>query len=196
MTCRIVIPIKAPALCKTRLAPAVGEAERQAIVADMLRRMVAAITTATGPDHLFLLGPSRHGLPDHIPLLSDEGAGLNAALTATRDEAATAGVTRLLLLSADLPLITAEDIASLLASPPEAITAASDHYGTGTNALLLPLPTAIGFRFRYGKNSLTAHHAESERLGLPFVSVKRPGLNFDLDTPADLSRWQQARATP
>lgn len=189
MTCRIVIPIKAPALCKTRLAPILGEAERQAIVAEMLRRTVSAASDATGADEFFLLGPSRHGLPDHIPLLADEGQGLNASLAAARDEALGEGITRLLLLSADLPLLTADDVAFLLRSPADAVAAAPDRSGYGTNALLLPLPAAAHFLFRYGEDSLTAHRAEAARLGLPFVTVKRLGLALDIDTPADLSLW-------
>lgn len=191
MRCRIVIPIKAPALCKTRLAPAVGEAERQAVVAYMLQRTVSAAIAVAGRDQVFLLGPSRHGLDQHIRLLPDPGQGLNHALAAARDAAVEADVARLLFLSADLPFVTADDVAALVKGPASAILAAPDDAGRGTNAISLPLPDAADFRFRYGEDSFAAHQAEADRLGLRFVPVARAGLTFDIDTPQDLSRWRQ-----
>ncbi|MGZ6256663.1 MAG: 2-phospho-L-lactate guanylyltransferase, partial [Candidatus Limnocylindria bacterium] len=59
--------------------------------------------------------------------------------------------------------------------------------GTGTNALALRPPDAIGFRF--GGESHAAHTEAAEAAGVPLVEVHRPGLAFDLDTPADLARW-------
>lgn len=190
MSLRIVIPIKAPALCKTRLAPVLGDRARQEIVTQMLTRTVEAATGAVGPDQVFLLGPSRHGLRNDIPLLSDEGKGMNAVLTSARDDALRVGMARLLVLSADLPFITMEDVAALVASPAEAVAIAPDDAGQGTNALVLPLPEAANFRFLYGDGSLAAHREEAMRLGLSFVTVERPGLGRDIDTPGDLARWR------
>lgn len=190
MALRIVIPIKAPALCKTRLTPALRDVEREAVVAEMLRRTVTAAIGAVGLDQILLLGPSRHGLPDDIPLLLDDGKGLNTALKAARDEAVRAGIGRLLVLSADLPLITVEDVAALIASPAEAVAIAPDDADQGTNALLLPFPEAANFRFCYGEGSLAKHREEAIRLRLPFVTIQRPGLGLDIDTPDDLARWR------
>jgi len=68
-----------------------------------------------------------------------------------------------------------------LAEPP----IAADKTGRGTNALALRPPDVIDFRF--GVGSLAAHIAQAD--GLPLSVVDRPGLAFDLDTPADLARW-------
>ena len=64
---------------------------------------------------------------------------------------------------------------------------APDRAGTGTNGLALRPPDVIGFRF--GLDSLAGHVAEAQAAGVPLVEVVRPGLAFDLDTPADLARW-------
>ncbi|HEX7876862.1 MAG TPA: 2-phospho-L-lactate guanylyltransferase [Sphingobium sp.] len=191
MSCWIVIPIKAPEACKTRLMPALGDTERQALVATMLGRTVEAARAVIGRDQVLLLGPSRHGLAEDTPLLRDPGGGLNPALTSARDAAIRAGVDRLLLLSADLPTVSAQDVAALLEIPAEAMAGAPDCAGLGTNALSLPLPRASGFRFHYGEGSFAAHRAEAARLDLPFLCIDRPGLGLDIDRPDEIALWRQ-----
>ena len=188
----IVIPVKAPELCKTRLTPALSDSERQALVAAMLRQTVAAARDVVGREHVLLLGPSRHGLRDDTPLLSDPGRGLNAALTSARDAAIRAGVDRLVLLSADLPTVSADDVAALLDIPRDAAAGAPDRAGLGTNALSLPLPCAAEFRFRYGEGSFAAHRTEAARLDLPFFCIDRPGLGLDIDRPDEVTLWQRS----
>lgn len=187
----VVIPVKAPEACKTRLMPALGDEERQTLVAAMLRRTVEAARAVAGRDELLLLGPSRHGLDEDIPLLEDPGGGLNAALTSARNAAVRAEVDRLLLLSADLPTVSAEDVAALLDVPADAIAGGPDRAGQGTNALSLPLPRAATFRFHYGEGSFAAHRAEAARLGLPFLTIDRPGLGLDIDRPDEIALWRQ-----
>ena len=190
--CWIVIPVKAPEACKSRLAPVLGENARQELVADMLHRTVAAAQSASGPKQILLLGPSRHGLPEGMRLLPDPGQGLNSAIASARDAAMAAKVDRLLFLSADMPLIMAEDVAVMLKVPPSTVALAPDRLGEGTNALSLPLPEAARFQFHYGERSFAAHRAEAARLNLPFLPIERPALAFDLDRPGDLALWQQA----
>lgn len=157
----------------------------------MLRRTVSAAQAVTGREQVLLLGPSRHGLAEDIPLIADPGRGLNIALTSARDAAIGEGIDRLLILSADLPLIEPDDVTALLNLPRDGIAVAPDHAGTGTNALSLPLPGAAEFRFHYGEGSFTAHEAEADRLDLPFRSVQRPGLELDIDRPEELALWRQ-----
>jgi len=184
-----IIPIKAPEACKTRLSSALGDREREKLVAAMLHRTVAAAQEAAGREQVLLLGPSRHGLSEDIALLPDSGQGLNAALTSARDAAAKAGVDRLLLLSADLPMITAADVSAMLDVPADRIAASPDRARLGTNALSLPLPAAARFRFHYGEESFAAHREEAARWNLPFLSVDRPNLALDIDQPADIPLW-------
>jgi len=187
----VIIPIKAPEVCKTRLSPALSDAERQTLVAAMLRQTVAAAQAVVGPEQVLLLGPSRHGLGGDIGLLADPGRGLNAALSSARDVAMRKGIGRLLLLSADLPTIEPDDVTALIDIPTEAIAGGPDRAGVGTNALSLPLPAAAQFRFRYGDGSFAAHRDEAARLGLPFFTIDRPGLGFDIDQPDEVALWRR-----
>lgn len=188
----IVIPVKAPEACKTRLMPALGDDERQALVAAMLRQTVDAARSVVGREAVLLVGPSRHGLSEDTVLLDDPGGGLNAALTSARDAALRAGVERLLLLSADLPMVTPADVADLLDAPAGAIAAGSDRAGQGTNALSLPLPQGATFRFHYGEGSFAAHREEANRLGLDFLAIQRPGLALDIDRPDEVALWPRS----
>lgn len=191
MRCWVVIPVKAPAACKTRLSSVLDETGRQDLVAEMLDRTFAAACQAAGPDRVLLLGPSRHGLPGDIALLDDPGQGLNTALASARMAALAAEIDRLLFLSADLPLVEADDVAAMLDLPASRIAAAPDRAGQGTNALSLPLPQAKHFDFHYGEGSFAAHRREADRLALPFSAIIRPGLGFDVDQPGDLTGWRR-----
>ena len=190
----IVIPVKHPAACKTRLATVLDEQGRQALVAQMLLRSFSAACAVVGRDRVRLLGPGRHGLPREVGLLHDAGRGLNDALSSARDAALRARITRLLFLSADLPGVEPDDVAALLDLPPDAVAAASDRSGLGTNALSIPLPGAGQFHFRYGCGSFAAHRREAAELELQFLTVARPGLAFDVDLPEDLDHWLAVKA--
>lgn len=122
-------------------------------------------------------------------LIVQRGLGLNAGLAQARDEAMADGVETLVVLHGDLPDLLADDIAALIAAVPAemGLALAPDAGGTGTNALAMRPPDAVPFRF--GRDSYAAHRREAERGGVPVVVVTRPGLAFDLDTPADLASW-------
>jgi 2-phospho-L-lactate guanylyltransferase len=158
MTCWIVVPIKAPEACKTRLAVVVPDAARRRLVADMLRHV---IETAQGAGEVRLMGPSRHGLPETVGLLADPGGGLNAALVAALAAAQAAGATRLVILAGDLPRLSHADVEGLADLEPGVLAVAPDRAGDGTNALSLPLPQAQSFHFHYGPDSFARHCAEA-----------------------------------
>ena len=191
MTTWVVTPVKAPEACKTRLAPALGDTERQALVASMLGRVVEAASAAAGIDEVLLLGPSRHGLPASIRLLADPGGGLNAALAAALAEAQAEQVDRLVILAGDLPRLAVSDVEALAALSPGELGVAPDRQGVGTNALSLPLPRAADFRFQYGDDSAARHLAEAARLGLTARVVSSDGLALDVDAPEDLAAIAQ-----
>lgn len=196
MTCWVVIPIKAPEACKTRLRAALGEAARRELVAGMLRHVVDVASAEPAVDAVRLIGPSRHGLPEEIQLLAEPGEGLNPALAAALAAAESAGVARLVVLAGDLPRLAAEDLRALAGLAPDALGVAPDRKGEGTNALSLPLPAARDFRFQYGPDSFAHHRAEAARLGLSLQVVRSETLGLDVDDPADLAALPTALSSP
>lgn len=196
MTCWVVIPIKAPEACKTRLRPALGEAARRELVAGMLHHVVGVAGAAPGVDAVRLIGPSRHGLSPTVALLADPGEGLNPALAAALAPALAASVDRLVVLAGDLPQLSAQDLSALVGLAPGVLGLAPDRKGEGTNALSLPLPAAGGFRFQYGPGSFAAHSAEAARLGLQLQVIRSETLGLDVDDPADLSALPTELSSP
>lgn len=186
MSCWIVIPAKAPPAAKGRLASALAPDRRQALAEAMLLRALDA-AQAVDAAHTVLVGTSRMGAGLEVELLADPGSGLNPAVTSARSELALRGCTRIVTLAADLPQVTAEDVAALCDLPDGVAGIAPDRHGTGTNALSLPLPAALGFAYSYGLGSLALHRAEAARLGLELTDICRPGLARDIDEPEDLS---------
>ncbi len=191
MTVRIIVPHRGLAAAKTRLAPVLDDAEREALARRLLERVLGVAHQACGD--VVVISPSEALDPlvtaSGARLVVQRGMGLNAGLEQARREAIADGVATLLVLHGDLPNLGSDDVAALLdALPGEGgVAIAPDRAGSGTNALALRPPDRIAFRF--GSGSFAAHRAEAEASGAPLVEVDRPGLAFDLDTPADLARW-------
>jgi 2-phospho-L-lactate/phosphoenolpyruvate guanylyltransferase len=191
VTVRIIVPHRGLAAAKTRLAPVLDDDEREALARRLLKRVLAVAHEACGDVVVIspseALGPLVTGA--EARLVVQRGMGLNAGLEQARREAIADGVATLLILHGDLPNLGTDDVAALLDALPEpdGVAIAPDRAGRGTNALALRPPDAIGFRF--GSGSFAAHRAEAEAQGVPLLEVDRPGLAFDLDTPADLARW-------
>lgn len=186
MTCWALVPIKAPAACKSRLRAILGEREHATLVGNMLGRVIAAASKARGIDQVALLGPERHGLSETIPLLADHGGGdLNAALAAAMPMLVALGVDRVVIVPADLPRLTPADIEALAAAAtPTSIGIARDHHRTGTNGIALTLPSE--FHFAFGQGSFFRHRDQARALGLRPILVKSETLAFDVDEPAQL----------
>jgi 2-phospho-L-lactate guanylyltransferase len=191
VTVRIIVPHRGLAAAKTRLAPVLDDAERESLARLLLEQVLAVAHQACGD--LVVITPSAALEPlvttAGARLVVQRGLGLNAGLEQARREALADGIETLLVLHGDLPNLGTDDVTALLDAVPQptGVAIAPDRAGMGTNGLALRPPDAIAFRF--GLGSLAAHRGEAEAVGVPLVEVDRPGLAFDLDTPADLARW-------
>jgi 2-phospho-L-lactate guanylyltransferase len=143
-------------------------------------------------DEIVVVSEERDTIPERLRVLPDPGHGLNAALNLARAHAAAVGAQEILILPADLPLVTRADVNIMIESGRrDGIALACDRAGTGTNALFLPVRSA--FRFQFGADSRARHVAEAARAGRAPALVESPGLAFDVDTPADLDHLRAAR---
>ena len=96
-----------------------------------------------------------------------------------------------MVLPADLPTVTGAEIDRLVrAGRRGGFAIAPDLAQRGTNALCLA--TSQAFQFRFGVGSRQQHLLEARRLALRPAIVNTPGLAFDIDTAADLLRWDDA----
>jgi 2-phospho-L-lactate guanylyltransferase len=189
---RIIVPHRGLAAAKTRLAPVLDHDERVALARTLLVRVLEVAQQAG--DDVVVISPAAELEPIAVKagarLAVQRGMGLNAGLDQAREAAEADGVERLVVLHGDLPNLAADDVAALMEAAADdgpAVVIAPDRLGTGTNGLALSPPGVIGFRF--GAGSFAAHRAEAQTAGVDPAVVVRPGLAFDLDTPADLARW-------
>ncbi|MDP8940674.1 MAG: 2-phospho-L-lactate guanylyltransferase [Actinomycetota bacterium] len=188
-----VVPVKDLLGTKSRLAPVLDPAGRAGLTIYMMCRVISALQEAkvqdicvVSPDPLVLQKAGEKG----VSTLLQDGVGLNPALEEGRRWAMVRGASALLVLPADLPLLDAGDIRSVVAgcgeSPSGVIS--PDAARSGTNALMLRPPDAIPFAFGIG--SFEAHQREARERGVPLATIEHTHLSFDLDTGDDLARFQ------
>ncbi len=140
---------------------------------------VLSATPAIG--RIALLAPDAPALWPHA-WIEDRARGLNIELEAFQ---AAEGLVDLLIIHADLPLLSCADIDALLqAATHTGVAIAPDRHGRGTNALALRAGAAL--RPRFGPDSLAQHLRDAPKAAV----VRRQGLALDVDTPEDLAMAQ------
>jgi 2-phospho-L-lactate guanylyltransferase len=208
-----VVPLRDGVSGKSRLAAALDPAARRRLVVALARHVLDVLAGCAAVDRVVVVtadpafvgrvlaadeDPVGRTTPDRQPGLPNRARradlvaepagrpGLNAALEHARAvvrDGAEPG--RLLVVHADLPLLTAADVAAVLAEPVDVVIA-TDRHGTGTNLLVVPSSAGRGgFAFRFGAGSRAAHEREASAAGLTCAVVDRPGTALDLDTLAD-----------
>ena len=172
-----IVPFKTAGARKTRLAPALSPTERDRLAQALFDHVIGVLDACPAIARISVLSeadPEMDAGRAALDWLPDRGLGLNAEL-----QSVTIAGPRL-VIHADLPLVTPDDVEALLAAAQGGAAIAPDRHGTGVNALALDAGVAIEFRF--GPGSL-ARHQEQRRLAV----VARQGLALDVDTPDDLA---------
>jgi 2-phospho-L-lactate guanylyltransferase len=193
-----VIPVKSLGQSKSRLARVLSADERAALTRRLLVRTLTAlqsVPTLAGalvisPDASVLELAMQYGAQT-VPEVAAKG--LNAAVRRGAVAAVSRGATGILVLPADLPFISPDDVMSFLEAAGsvqarELTAACPDRAGAGTNALLLAPP--LPFTFRYGPASFQRHLQEGRNHRRSVLPVSVPGLQFDLDTEEDWHIYQ------
>ena len=189
-----VVPVKPLRGALRRLTPALEAPVRRelqvAMLTDVLRACAGArdlagvLVVTSDPDATALAAgiASARVVPDHDP-----PRGMNAAVARGLVAVVDQGAEAALVLTADLPLARPEDIAAIVAAGPPVPSAllVPSVDGTGTNAMLLRPPSALGPRL--GPDSYARHLAQTTRRGLASVRLELPRLALDIDTPEDLT---------
>jgi 2-phospho-L-lactate/phosphoenolpyruvate guanylyltransferase len=197
-----VVPVRSLRHGKTRLSPVLGKEARQTLLRGIADRVVTAAVDSGLIETVLVVSPEvealewggRFGPTVVATPQPDNRPGLNGAIDAGREWALDRGVSTLVSLFADLPLIAPDDIRGLVART-EPVVLGADRRGEGTNALLLRLAgRGSEFTFAFGDGSVAKHLAEARRLGLNAALHDAPGIAFDLDTPDDWSDFIHATA--
>lgn len=193
----ILVPVKNLVQAKQRLAGVLDQGSRtelaQAMLHDVLsvlagwtRRPAVAIVTSDP----FAIELARQY---EFEIIRDPiNPGETGAIETATEICVSRGVESTLVIPADIPLIAASELDSILNHAPaqgSVLVPAAD--GRGTNAAFRR-PAAL-FPLRFGNDSFKPHHAAAQATGKPCIVLQLPGIAMDVDNPSDL---QQLIALP
>ena len=179
----MLVPVKAFADAKARLAPALSAAERSALARSMAERVVAAsaplpVRVACDDADVAAWAESLGATVEWTPGLGLNGAVQQGFASLVKES----DVDVVVVAHADLPHAAG---LSRLATHGDVVSIVPDRHDDGTNVLAVPT-TAPSFVFAYGPGSFARHVAEAERVGRRVRVERWPELQGDVDTPDDL----------
>ena len=191
MTLWAIVPVKPLRRGKSRLAGALSDDERTELNRNLLQNTLKILSEIRELEEVLVVSRD----PAALTVARNYGARtvredgqpeLNTALkraTVVAQVYATRGV---LVLPADLPLISRGDVLALIerASDPPVIVIAPDRHEKGTNALLIS-PSGL-IEYDFGENSFQRHCERARKAGARLEIVNIPSLALDLDLPEDL----------
>lgn len=191
MTLWAIVPVKPLRRGKSRLAGALSEDERTELNRTLLQHTLKTLSELKELEEVLVISRD----PQALTIARNYGARtvredgqpeLNTALkraTVIAQVYATRGV---LVLPADLPLISRNDVLTLIerAGEPPVVVIAPDRHEKGTNALLIS-PSGL-IEYDFGEDSFQRHCELVRKAGARLEVVNLPTLGLDLDVPEDL----------
>ena len=191
MTLWAIVPVKPLRRGKSRLAGALSEEERTELNRNLLQNTLKTLAEIKELEEVLVISRD----PAALTIARNYGARtvredgqpeLNTALKRATVIAQVYAIRGVLVLPADLPLISREDVQTLIqrAVDPPVIVIAPDRHGTGTNALLIS-PSGL-IEYDFGENSFQRHCERARNAGARLEIVNLPSLGLDLDLPEDL----------
>lgn len=191
MTVWAIVPVKPLRRGKSRLAGVLSDDERTDLNSRLLAHTLDTLKAIPEIEHVLVVSRD----PAALALAREHGARtvqengapqLNVALaraTVVVKNYKTRGV---LVVPADLPLITPEDVRAMLerAINPPVVVLAPDRHHQGTNALLI-CPAGL-IEYEFGPDSFQRHCDIARQAGARVEIVELPSLALDVDLPEDL----------
>jgi 2-phospho-L-lactate/phosphoenolpyruvate guanylyltransferase len=200
MTIWAIIPVKPLRRGKSRLAGALSEDERAELNQSLLQHTLKTLADIRELEQVLVVSRDPHALTiarQHgARTVREDGQPLlNTALTRATVVAKVHATRGVLILPADLPLISREDVLTLIekAGEPPVVVIAPDRHGKGTNALLIS-PSGL-IEYDFGENSFQRHCERAKQAGARLEIVDLPSLGLDLDLPEDLEIIRELEKT-
>jgi 2-phospho-L-lactate/phosphoenolpyruvate guanylyltransferase len=187
----LLLPVKDLRNAKQRLAGILTADERRGLAQAMLADTVRALRAVRRADKIFVVTNYAPAIEIaqqncwHV-LHENQQISESVSVDAASLECERRGVTALLRLPLDIPLVQPIDLDDLLeihCHPPGLVIVPSRD-GTGTNAILRTPPSL--FPSHFGSGSFAKHCAEAERTSANIVKCRNIRLEMDVDDEADL----------
>ena len=194
-----IVPVKPLKRGKSRLAGILTEEERTQLNQNLLEKTLKTLSQIKELDHVLVVSRDPHALT----ISRNYGAKtvheygqphLNTALTRATVVAQVHSTQGVLVLPADLPLLTTDDVLALIdrAVKPPVVVIAPDRHNKGTNALLM-FPAGL-IEYDFGEGSFQRHCERARQVGAKLEIVELPSLALDLDLPEDLETVRKMEA--
>ena len=190
-----LVPVKSLVTAKSRLVPDLPPNRREMLVLDMLYHVLRVLQDSKLFERVSVVSPDARVLEQvrawGARALIEERPGHNPALYAAALCERARGATALLTISADLPLLSTQEIRNLLEQSRQyEVVLAASRDGTGTNAILVRPPLAVPYLF--GPDSLQRYLQAARQRHLSHTIYGSTGLAFDIDTIVDLRELEAA----
>ena len=191
MTLWAIVPVKPLRHGKSRLSGTLSEDERTQLNESLLEHTLETLANLKELEQVLVVSRDPHALAiarkhGARTVREDGSPHLNTALARATVVAKLHATRGVLILPADLPLLTRDDILALIerATNPPVVVIAPDRREKGTNALLMSPAGLIEYDF--GEGSYQRHCKRAKKAGARLEIVKLPSLGLDLDLPEDL----------
>jgi len=184
-----LIPVKSLVTAKSRLASSFTQHQRERLVLDMLHHVLCVLLDSELFEKVSVVSSDKQVLEKAYlwgaQAVVEEYHGHNQALHAAALREMSEGVTTLLTISADLPLLTTQEIRCFYEqSLQHDVVLAPSRDGTGTNAIMVHPPLAVPYVF--GTGSLQNFVEAAKQKHLSYSKFRSIGLALDIDTIDDL----------
>jgi len=193
-----IVPVKPLRRGKSRLAGVLTEEERTLLNYSMLGNTLKALTSVPEIDQVLVISRDTSALAlardmGGRTLQEDGSSDLNTALRRATVVAQFYAAQQVLILPADLPLISGEVLQSFIqkAGKSPVVAICPDRRMDGTNALYISPAGLIDYQF--GPGSFWRHVRQAEGYGVRVEICHIPEIALDLDLPEDLELLQQLK---
>lgn len=188
-----IVPVKPLRLNKSRLAGVLSNEERSELNHRLLVQTIRTLKSTSEIDNILVISRDNEALAvarEHgaHTILEQSDSKLNISLERATIVAKTYSSRGVLILPADLPLLTKADINVLLdkAKEPPVVVVAPDRHYKGTNALLV-CPAGL-IEYEFGDGSFDLHCQRTREAGARLEICELSSLALDMDIPEDLKQ--------
>jgi 2-phospho-L-lactate/phosphoenolpyruvate guanylyltransferase len=187
-----IVPVKPLRRGKSRLSGVLSQDERAILNKYLLSHTLETLKGVAELEHVLVVSRD----PAALALARTHGARtvlengaphLNVALARATMVAKNYAARGVLIIPADLPLITPQDVRYMLesAKEPPVVAIAPDRRGTGTNGLLV-CPVGL-IQYDFGEGSFQRHCEHAQQAGVRLQVCDLSSLALDVDYPEDLA---------
>lgn len=185
-----IIPAKKLDNAKSRLSSLLKDNERKQFCLKILEDVLRTVKSTKRVHETVVVSKdtmvSEIAKNFEVAYLKERKTGLNKTVSEAVDWCVERGAMSVLVLPADIPLVTPTDLNRIFTlGEKTSMVISPSRDGKGTNALLLTPPN-VSPTF-YGPRSFQRHIKEATKLKISFSRYRSPRIALDIDTIEDLT---------